>query len=93
MKNYFLLVVILCISISQNSPSQSGRIKKKRKVAKKALSVSNQKSKKGSQYVDYVNKNTKTDKGLFSVHELNNKCYYEIRRLYNVYSDTRRKYL
>ena len=78
MKNYFLLVVILCISISQNCPAQSGRIKKKRKVAKKVLPVSNQKSKKGSQYVDYVNKNTKTDKGLFSVHELNNKFYYEI---------------
>lgn len=78
MKNYFLLVVILCISISQNSPAQSGRIKKKRKVAKKVLPLSNQKSKKGSQYVDYVNKNTKTDKGLFSVHELNNKFYYEI---------------
>ena len=78
MKNYFLLVVILCISISQNCPAQSGRIKKKRKVAKKVLPLSNQKSKKGSQYVDYVNKNTKTDKGLFSVHELNNKFYYEI---------------
>ena len=78
MKNYFLLVVILCISISQNCPAQSERIKKKRKVAKKVLPVSNQKSKKGSQYVDYVNKNTKTDKGLFSVHELNNKFYYEI---------------
>ncbi len=78
MKNYFLLVVILCISISQNGSAQSGRIKKKTKVAKKVLPVSNQKSKKGSQYIDYVNKNTKTDKGLFSVHELNNKFYYEI---------------
>ena len=78
MKNLFSVVLIICILIPLNSSAQSGRIKKRKKTAKKSTPVTKKKTKKVPKYSDYVNKNTKTDKGLFSVHESKDKFYYEI---------------
>ena len=78
MKNLFSVALIICILIPLNSSAQSGRIKKRKKAAKKITPVTKKKTKKVPKYSDYVNKNTKTDKGLFSVHETKDKFYYEI---------------
>ena len=78
MKNLFSAALIICILIPLNSSAQSGRIKKRKKAAKKITPVTKKNTKKVPKYSDYVNKNTKTDKGLFSVHETKDKFYYEI---------------
>ena len=78
MKNLFSLVIIICISISLDSSAQSGRSKKRKKIAKKITPVIKKNITKVLSYSKFVNKNTKTDKGLFSVHETKDKFYYEI---------------
>ncbi len=50
----------------------------KRKSKKKQEKTNKKSSKKEPKYTDFVNKDTKTDKGLFKVHETKEKYYYEI---------------
>ena len=76
MKNLFSVALIICILIPLNSFAQSGRIKKSKKAVKKITPVTKKNTKKVPKYSDYINKNTKTDKGLFSVHETKDKFYY-----------------
>ena len=78
MKNLFALVIIICFIFPFNSSAQSGRIKKRKKVTKKITPLPKKSTKKVAKYSDYVNKNSKTDKGLFNVHETKDKFYYEI---------------
>ena len=74
--------MILSFVIPSTIDAQSGRVKnrkKSRKKAKKEVVAPKPKPKKKTpQYSDFVNKNTKTDEGLFSVHETKNKFYYEV---------------
>ena len=82
MKKLALIAMMLCIAIPTSSIAQSGRVKKKRNKKKKGKEVvapkPKPKKKKTAKYSDFVNKNTKTDKGLFDVHETKEKFYYEI---------------
>ena len=82
MKKLALIAMILCLAIPTSSIAQSGRVKKKRNKKKKSKEVvapkPKPKKKKTVKYSDFVNKNTKTDKGLFDVHETKEKFYYEI---------------
>ena len=79
MKKLFLILLILSISIPSNISAQSGRIKKRKNSKKKVTNISVKKPKKKvPRYSDFVNKSTKTDTGLFSVHETKDKFYYEV---------------
>lgn len=82
MKKLALIAMMLCIAIPTSSIAQSGRVKKKRNKKKKSKEVvapkPKPKKKKTAKYSDFVNKNTKTDEGLFDVHETKEKFYYEI---------------
>ena len=63
--------------------AQSARVLKKRKAKKqKEASTKNIKKSKTSNYSDFVNKNTKTDEGIFKVHTSKNKYIYEIPKSY-----------
>ena len=48
MKNLFSVVLIICILIPLNFSAQSGRIKKRKKAAKKITPVTKKKHKKSS---------------------------------------------
>tara|TARA_B100000787_G_scaffold159892_2_gene138484 strand:- start:66975 stop:69416 length:2442 start_codon:yes stop_codon:yes gene_type:complete len=76
MKKLFLIALIICISIPSNISAQSGRIKKKRNSKKKITNLTAKN--KLPKYSDFVNKNTKTDTGLFTVHKTKDKFYYEV---------------
>jgi hypothetical protein len=78
----FSLLITFLYPIEFNA--QSGRIKKKKKSKKTEQLPVKPKSKKGksSKYTDFVTKKTKTDDGLFKVHETNNKFIYEIPKSY-----------
>ena len=79
MKKLFIIVMIACISIPLNISAQSGRIKKRKNTKKNITSATVKKpKKKAPKYADFVNKNTTTDTGLFSVHETKDKFYYEV---------------
>lgn len=69
--------MILCIAFPTSVEAQ--RRKKKKKNAKETVAPKPKpKKKKSPKYSDFVNKTTKTDKGLFDVHENKDKFYYEI---------------
>jgi hypothetical protein len=77
MKKLLLLAMVLCITLPTSLEAQ--RRKKKKKNAKETVAPKPKpKKKKTPQYSDFVNKSTKTDKGLFDVHETKDKFYYEI---------------
>lgn len=84
MKKLLLITMILSFVIPSTIDAQSGRVKnrkKSKKNAKKEVQVTKPKAKPKSKvpkYSDFVNKKTKTDKGLFDVHESKNKFYYEV---------------
>ena len=80
MKQLLLAAMVLCFALPTDAFAQSGRVKKRRnkKNKKTVQAVKPKPKKKGAQYSDFVNKNTKTDKGLFTVHEQKNKFYYEV---------------
>ena len=60
------------------SEATAQRRKSKRNKKNQPTQVSKPKPKKKSGYASIVNKDTKTDKGLFDVHETKGKYYYEI---------------
>lgn len=70
-----VLLIVLCLGTIQNTNAQLFK-KKKKKTATKAP----EKAKNGSikPYAKVITKDAKTDKGLFSVHYVNDKHYYEI---------------
>lgn len=76
MKQLLLIAMLLCIAIPTDATAQRKKPKKNAKNAKTVPVV--KPKKKGPQYSDFVNKNTKTDKGLFDVHELKDKFFYEV---------------
>ncbi len=77
MKKLLLLAMILCIAIPSDALAQ--RKKRKSKKNAKAVQIAKPKpKKKAPKYSDFVNKSTKTDEGLFHVHETKNKFYYEV---------------
>ena len=81
MKKLLILLVLIAFILPLESFSQSGKIKKRRqskKNAKTAQKTPKQTKNKAKKYSDFVNKNTKTDDGLFKVHETKDKFYYEI---------------
>ncbi len=81
MKKIVLIAMILCIAIPSSISAQSGRVKKRKKSKKSKTEVPVKKpkpKKKTPKYSDFVNKKTKTDEGLFSVHESKEKFYYEV---------------
>ena len=81
MKKLFLFSLILAFSFPLEMNAQSARVLKKRKNKKqnnKEVSIPKPKKSKTPKYSDFVNKNTKTDDGLFKVHETKGKFYYEI---------------
>jgi hypothetical protein len=77
MKKLVLLAMMFCIVIPTSVDAQ--RRKKKKKNSKEVVAPKPKpKKKKTPKYSDFVNKTTKTDKGLFDVHETKDKFYYEI---------------
>ena len=77
MKKLLLLAMVLCIAFPTSADAQ--RRKKKKKNAKETVAPKPKpKKKKTPKYSDFVNKSTKTDKGLFDVHETKEKFYYEV---------------
>ncbi len=76
MKKLLLLAMMLCIAFPTSMDAQ--RRKKKKKNAKQVVTPKPKPKKKTPKYSDFVNKKTKTDTGLFSVHETKNKYYYEV---------------
>jgi hypothetical protein len=76
MKKILLLAMILCIAIPTSVDAQ--RRKKKKKNSKETVAPKPKPKKKTPKYSDFVNKTSKTDKGLFDVHETKDKFYYEI---------------
>mgnify|MGYP003633368565 CR=1 FL=1 len=76
MKRLLLIAMILCIAFPSDLSAQ--RKKKKKKNAKTTAVAKPKPKKKTPQYSDFVNKTTKTDEGMFSVHETKEKFYYEI---------------
>ncbi|WP_298881323.1 zinc-dependent metalloprotease [uncultured Polaribacter sp.] len=85
MKKLFLPSLLLTFFLSFNAYSQSGRILKKRKKSKKVekvIPVTKNKKSKTSKYTDFVNRDTKTDEGLFKIHSNKNKFLYEIPKSY-----------
>ena len=77
MKRLLLFAMILCIAIPTDATAQRRKSKKNKKQTTK-IPVKPKPKKKTPKYADFVNKSTKTDKGLFDVHETKNKFYYEV---------------
>ncbi len=78
MKRLLLIVAIFCIAIPTSVDAQRKKSRKNKK-AKKEVQVPKPKPKKKTpKYSDFVNKSTKTDEGLFDVHETKGKFYYEV---------------
>jgi hypothetical protein len=81
MKKILLFLLILACSSSIEMNAQSARVLKKRKNKKqnsKEVPTSKPNKSNTPKYSDFVNKNTKTDDGLFKVHETKEKFYYEV---------------
>lgn len=77
MKKILLLTMMLFVALPTSMDAQ--RKKRKKKNSKEVVTPKPKpKKKKTPQYSDFVNKNTKTDKGLFDVHETKEKFYYEV---------------
>lgn len=76
MKRLLFLIAILSIASSSDVFSQRRKSKKNKKNTTNQP-ISNAK-KKEAKYSDFVNKSTKSDQGLFHVHEKDNKFFYEI---------------
>ena len=74
MQRILLLLLLVCLGIPNNIEAQRKKSKKSnnKEIAKKTP------KKKKPKYTDFVTKKTKTDDGLFKVHETNGKYYYEI---------------
>ena len=82
MKKILLFLVLFTFVQPIELNAQSGRIKRKKKP-KKALKVATVKKKdKATTYTDFVTSKTKTDEGLFHVHQNNNSFLYEIPKSY-----------
>lgn len=76
MKRLLLIALTLSMAIPTDSIAQRRKSKKNKK--NQTTQISKPKPKKKTGYASIVNKNTKTDKGLFDVHETKGKFYYEI---------------
>ena len=72
----FSLVISFLFSTSLEAQRKKSKDKKTEQTTPKP------KKKKSPQYSDFVNKNTKTDEGLFKVHFSKNKYIYEIPKSY-----------
>ena len=83
MKKIILFSLVTSLLFTSDLFSQSGRIKlkKKNKTEKKTETKAPKKS-KTPKYSDFVKKSTKTDDGLFKVHENKDKFLYEIPNSY-----------
>lgn len=77
MKRLLVFAMILCIAIPTDASAQRRKSKKNKKQTTN-IPVKPKPKKKTPKYADFVNKSTKTDKGLFDVHETKNKFYYEV---------------
>ncbi len=75
MKRLLLVALICSMAIPADATAQR---RKKRNKKNQTTQTSKPKPKKKSGYASIVNKSTKTDKGLFNVHETKGKYYYEI---------------
>ncbi|CAI8249077.1 MAG: Uncharacterised protein [Polaribacter sp. SA4-10] len=83
MKKILLFLVLIAFMQPIELNAQSGRVKRKKKTKKELVSSTLKKKKdKTVTYTDFVTPNTKTDEGLFNVHENNNKFLYEIPKSY-----------
>ena len=81
MKKLLLFSLIFAFYFPTEMNAQSARVLKKRKNKKqnnKEVSIPKPKKNKIPKYSDFVNKNTKTDDGLFKVHETKEQFYYEV---------------
>ena len=85
MKKLLLFSILFSFLFLPEINAQSGRVLKKRKNkknSKKEVTAPKPKKSKTTNYSDFVNKNTKTDKGIFKVHSSKNKYIYEIPKSY-----------
>lgn len=80
MKKLLLFSFLITFIFPLDTNSQSGRIKKK--MTKKSITKEVQTKDKTLKYTDFVKKDTKTDEGLFKVHENKDNFLYEIPKSY-----------
>ncbi|MFY0604752.1 MAG: zinc-dependent metalloprotease [Flavobacteriaceae bacterium] len=77
MKRLLLIAIIFLMAIPTDANAQRRKSKKNKK--NQTTQVTKPKPKKKTpKYSDFVTKNSKTDKGLFDVHETKGKFYYEV---------------
>jgi hypothetical protein len=76
MKNLLLYIILFVFCLPIETAAQ--RKKEKEEKGNETTSAKN----KTTLYTDFVNKGTKTDEGLFKVHENKEKFFYEIPKLY-----------
>ena len=77
MKRFLLFSLILAFSF----PSELNAQRRKSKKKTTNTPVKTKPKKKGAKYSDFVKKSTKSDDGLFKVHNNNNKFMYEIPKV------------
>lgn len=83
MKKIILFSLVTSLLFTSDLFSQSGRIKlKKKNKTEKNTETKAPKKSKTPKYSDFVKKSTKTDDGLFKVHENKDKFLYEIPNSY-----------
>ncbi|AQS92698.1 zinc-dependent metalloprotease [Polaribacter sp. BM10] len=83
MKKIILFSLVTSLLFTSDLFSQSGRIKlKKKNKTEKNTETKTPKKSKTPKYSDFVKKSTKTDDGLFKVHENKDKFLYEIPNSY-----------
>ncbi|AUC84992.1 zinc-dependent metalloprotease [Polaribacter sp. ALD11] len=83
MKKLLLFSLLITFLYPLNTNSQSGKIKKKKnRKTEKTTAKDPQKKSKTSKYSDFVKKDTKTDEGLFKVHDNEDTFLYEIPKSY-----------
>ncbi|WP_111682606.1 zinc-dependent metalloprotease [Winogradskyella tangerina] len=80
MKKQFSLLLILCLIFSVNTTDAQSRRKKKKDAKKEQTTPAAPKKKKGKikDYNEVITSDAKTDVGLFDVHLVGEKYYYEI---------------
>ncbi|WP_299665127.1 zinc-dependent metalloprotease [uncultured Polaribacter sp.] len=82
MKKLLLSLVIIALITPLKFNAQTRRIKKKKQNKTSAQTVPQPKKSKIPKYSDFVKKDTKTDEGLFKVHENKDQFIYEIPKSY-----------
>ena len=78
MKNLLLYAIIFVFFL----PIETSAQRKKERNKKGEETANTVKKSKAIQYADFVNEDTKTDEGLFKVHENKEKFVYEIPKSY-----------